>query len=57
MDRYIERRLHFISHVVHLMVIVVALLLFTNVARSESPQPAPKVGEEYEISKKYETSQ
>jgi hypothetical protein len=39
------------------MVIVVALLLFTNVARSESPQPAPKVGEEYEISKKYETSQ
>ena len=36
---------------------IAALLLLDNDARGESPQSAPKVGEEYEISKSYETSQ
>lgn len=34
-----------------------ALLLLANDARGRSPESAPKVGEEYEISKRYETSQ
>jgi hypothetical protein len=36
---------------------IAALLLLTNAAHGESPRSMPKVGEEYEISKKYETSQ
>ena len=36
---------------------IVALLLLDGDARGESPYSAPKVGAEYEISKRYETSQ
>ena len=39
------------------MAIVAALLSGCIVGQQESPQSAPKVGEEYEISKRYETSQ
>lgn len=34
-----------------------ALLLLANTARSEQPQFAPKVGEEFEISRRYETTE
>lgn len=36
--------------------VIAALFLPASDARCESPQSAPKVGEEYEISKRYETS-
>jgi len=39
------------------MATIAALLLLANDARGESPQSAPKVGEEYKISRRYETSQ
>ena len=39
------------------MAILAALFLPANNARGESPQSAPKVGEEFEIDKRYETSQ
>jgi hypothetical protein len=42
---------------VMLLMVTAALLLPANNARGQSPQSAPKVGEEYEISKRYETSQ
>jgi hypothetical protein len=57
MDKSKERQVHIISEVMLFMAIIVALLLPANNARGESPQSAPKVGEEYEISKRYETSQ
>lgn len=40
-----------------IMAVIAALLLPALHARAESPKPAPKVGEEYEISKSYESSQ
>jgi hypothetical protein len=57
MDQSKERQGHIISAVMLFMAIIVALLLAANNARGESPQSAPKVGEEYEITKSYETSQ
>ena len=57
MDKSKERQVHIISQVMLFTAITAALLLPANNARSESPQSAPKVGEEYEISKRYETSQ
>jgi len=55
MDKSNERRVR-ISQAMLFMAALAALLLLANPARSESPQSAPKVGEEYEISKRYETS-
>lgn len=57
MDKSKERQVHAISQVRLFMATIAALLLVANDARGESPQSAPKVGEEYEISKRYETSQ
>lgn len=57
MDKSKERQVHIISQVMLFMATIAALLLLANGARGESPQSAPKVGEEYEISKRYETSQ
>ena len=57
MDKSKERQVHIISQAMLFMATIAALLLLANDARSESPQSAPKVGEEYEISKRYETSQ
>jgi len=52
-----ERQVHIISGVMLFMAVTAALLLQANNARCESPQFAPKIGDEYEISKRYETSQ
>jgi len=57
MDKYNERRSHIMSQVMHFMMTIAALLLLANTARSEPPNAAPKVGEEYEISKRYATSE
>jgi hypothetical protein len=57
MDKSKERQVHIISEVMLFVAITAALLLPANNARGDSPQFAPKVGEEYEISKRYETSQ
>jgi len=57
MDKFKERQVHMISQVMLFMATIAGLLLLANDARGESPQSAPKVGEEYEISKRYETSQ
>src|SRR5256885_8993574 len=48
---------HIISQVMLFMATIAGLLLLASDTRGESPQSAPKVGEEYEISKRYETSQ
>lgn len=45
------------SHVMPFMAAIAALLLLANASSGESVHFAPKVGEEYEISKRYETSQ
>ena len=57
MDKSKERQVHIISQVMLFMATIAGLLLLANDARGESPQSAPKVGAEYEISKRYETSQ
>jgi hypothetical protein len=57
MDKFKERQVHVISQMMLFMATIAGLLLLANDARGESPQSAPKVGEEYEISKRYETSQ
>lgn len=57
MDKSNERQVHIISQVMLFMATIAALLLLANAARSESLHAAPKVGEEYEISKRYETSE
>jgi hypothetical protein len=57
MDKSKEHQVHIISQVMLFMATIAGLLLLANDARGESPQSAPKVGEEYEISKRYETSQ
>lgn len=49
------RRVH-ISHFTGVIAAMAALLLLTHPARSASPQSAPKVGEEYEITKRYQTT-
>lgn len=56
MDKSKERQ-DIISQMMLFMATIAALLLLINDARGASPQSAPKVGEEYEISKRYETSQ
>jgi hypothetical protein len=56
MDKPNERQAY-ISQGVLLIAAFSALLMLANNARSEPPQSAPKVGEEYEISKRYETSE
>ena len=57
MDKSNERQVHIISEVMLFMAIIATLVLPANNARGESPQSAPKVGEEFEIEKRYETSQ
>jgi len=57
MDKSKERQVHIISQVMLFMATIAGLLLLASDTRGESPQSAPKVGEEYEISKRYETSQ
>ena len=57
MDISKEREVHIISQVMLFMATIAGLLLLASDTRGESPQSAPKVGEEYEISKRYETSQ
>jgi len=57
MDKSKERQVHIIPQVMLFMATIAALLLLANDARGESPQSAPKVGEEYKISRRYETSQ
>ena len=57
MDKSNERQAHIISQAMLFMATIAALFLLANNARSESPQSAPKVGEAYEIRKRYETSQ
>src|SRR5437899_3217678 len=56
MDKSKERQVHIISEVMLLMAIIAAHFLRADNARGESPQSAPKVGEEFEIDKRYETS-
>src|SRR5688500_6405172 len=56
MNKSNERQEH-ISQAMLFMATTAALLLLANNVRSEPPQSAPKVGEEYEISKRYETSE
>lgn len=57
MDKFKERQVHIISEVILFVAIIAVLFLQANNARGESPQSAPKVGEEFEIDKRYETSQ
>lgn len=57
MDNFKERQAHVVSEAILFLTMIAALLLSPNNARCESPQFAPKVGEEYEISRRYETSQ
>ena len=49
------RRVH-ISHFMGVIAAMAALVLLTHPARSASPQSVPKVGEEYEITKRYQTT-
>ena len=56
MNKLNERQAH-MSQAMPLMATFTALLLLANTARSEPPQSAPKVGEEAEISRRYETSE
>jgi hypothetical protein len=56
MDKSNERQ-DYISQAMLFMATIVALVLLANNARSASPQSALRVGEEYEISKRYETSE
>jgi hypothetical protein len=48
---------HIIARAILLMAIVSVLLLPSHNARGDSARSTPKVGEEYEISRRYETSQ
>ncbi len=57
MDKFKKRQMHIIAEVMLFMAIIAALLLPANNARGEPAQSAPKVGEEYEVSKRYETSE
>lgn len=56
MDKFKERQAHIVSQAMLFIATIATLLLLANDSRGESPQSAPKVGEEYEISKRYETS-
>jgi len=56
MDTSNEHKVH-ISQAMLFLPMMSALLLLANTARSQVPPSAPKIGEEYEISKRYETSE
>jgi hypothetical protein len=57
MDKSAKRQANEIPQVTLFMFTLAALLLMSAAAHSESQQTAPKVGEEYEITKKYQTSE
>lgn len=57
LDKTKERRTNILSEVMLVLAIIAAPFLPSSNARGASPQAAPQVGEEYEIIKKYETSQ
>lgn len=57
MDKTNERRPNILSPAMLFRITFSALLLLANTACSGSPGTAPTVGEEYEISKRYETSE
>ncbi|RYG94836.1 MAG: hypothetical protein EON58_15400 [Alphaproteobacteria bacterium] len=57
MDESHKQQVRTISQVMLFMATIAALLLLANAARSESLHTAPKVGEEYQISKSYQTSE
>jgi hypothetical protein len=57
MEESKERQVLIISEVMLFMAMIAVLLLPANNARGQPWQSAPKVGEEHEISKRYETSQ
>lgn len=57
MDKSKERQVRIIPQAMLFLATIAALLLVANDARGESPRSAPEVGEEYEINKRYETSQ
>ena len=57
MDKSKERQVRIIPHAMLFIVIIAALPLLANDACAKSPRSAPKLGEEYEISRRYETSQ
>ena len=57
MEKFSPPQVHINSQVMLFMATIAALFLLAHDARGESPQSVPKVGEEYEISKRYETSQ
>lgn len=57
MNKYNERQVNGIPRVTRSMVTLAALLLMSTAACSESQKAAPIVGEEYEITKTYQTSE
>lgn len=56
MYRSRKRQVQIISQVMLFVATIGALLLLANAARSESLHAAPEVGDEYEISRRYETA-
>ncbi|QNN78423.1 hypothetical protein IAE60_03005 [Pseudoxanthomonas mexicana] len=57
MNRSSKHQVHVISQVMLFVAMALAMLSLANAARSESLGAAPEAGEEYEISKTYQTSE